>query len=156
MAWSWQLNLEHDPLYHIHWSPSFTLRPNQYWRYWYYSASMPLNRLRKKKKTIAKTHQQTIAIEWRRTMYIIHRTFVASSEGEKMNRTYAWKDEVVLNLWQQLNASSKEDSLVLFFNPYQHPTMGCRKLGTSYIRIISRQEFRSILRISLSEVQTGR
>ena len=53
--------------------------------------------------------------------------------------TKAWKDEVVLDHHKQLKASSKEDSLVLFFNPYQHPTMGCRKLGTSYIRIISRQ-----------------
>jgi len=44
---------------------------------------MPLNRLRKKKKTIAKTQQQTI--ERRRTMYIIHRTFVASSEGKRMD-----------------------------------------------------------------------
>jgi len=94
MAWSWQLNFKHDPLYHIHWSPSFSLRSNQYCRYWYYSSSMPLNRLRKKKKTIAKTQQQTI--EWRRTMYVIHRTFVASSEEENgSGHTFAKFDYVV-------------------------------------------------------------
>lgn len=32
--------------------------------------------------------------------------------------TKAWKDEVVLDHHRQLKASSKEDSLVLFFNPF--------------------------------------
>mmetsp|Transcript_9528 Transcript_9528/g.14561 ORF Transcript_9528/g.14561 Transcript_9528/m.14561 type:complete len:95 (+) Transcript_9528:634-918(+) len=33
--------------------------------------------------------------------------------------TKAWKDEVVLDHHRQLKASSKEDSLVLFFNPFK-------------------------------------
>jgi len=168
MAWSRQINLKHDPLYHIHWSPSLSLHSNQYWWYWYYSASMPLETFSKEeendrkdsttnnrmKKNDVRYSQNICSIFGREKEWIGHmvcnvmiREYHRVKVGNTGIKEYTifWQScnpiavlyESVerwggLELIQQLKASSKEDSLVLFFNPYQHPTMGCRKLGSSY------------------------